>query len=147
MAQDVNVILINYLQTCTTLGALIGYSAGLPVVPARIYCPRIPDTGVLPCLALRVRGGKSTPYIPPLVSPSFQFDCWANDPITARQIYNALYDALQGIQNTQVNVGGTNYLLMSAIEEVQGQDLVDPPELPKYYRVLSFFTVNIRASN
>ncbi len=36
------------------------------------------------------------------------------------------------------------YEILSAIEEVQGQDLVDV-EIPNYFRVLTFFSVMIRA--
>jgi len=133
---DTNSIIKDYLVTCGTLTALVTAVGGTP----RIYCPRLPENAILPALGFFTRGGTSTPYIPGIPSPSVQFDCWANDPITARNVYNKLYDNLQGIQN--ITVGA--YKILSAIEEVQGQDLVDEL-VPNYFRVLSFFSIMIRA--
>ena len=131
---DTNKIIRDYLTTSSTkvdpLIALVG---------ARIYCPRIPENGTLPAVTYSSRGGSATPYIPDMPNPSMQFDCWAADPIDAREIYRALYDALQGIQNVAV---GSNYIL-SAIEEGQGQDLVDM-EIPNYFRTLTFFSIMLR---
>ena len=129
---DSNAIIKTYLDTCTTLIALTS---------TRIYCPRLPENATLPAVSFFTRGGTSTPYIPGLISPSVQFDCWADDPITARQVYRALYDNLQGQQNI---VKGSTQGIISAIEEVQGIDLVDA-EIPNYFRVLTFFSVMIRA--
>jgi len=128
---DINSIIKSYLDTCVTLTTLVG---------TRIYCPRLPENATLPAISFFTRSGTSTPYTPGIPSPSIQFDCWASDPITARNVYNKLYDALQGIQN--VTVGA--YTILSAIEEVQGQDLVDA-EIPNYFRVLTFFSIMIRA--
>ncbi len=108
----------------------------------RIFCPRLPENTELPAISFFTRGGKSTPYIPPLISPSVQFDCWADNPIKARELYRALYDALQGIQNIAVTIDGTDYVILSAREEVQGVDLID--EIPGYFRTLTFFEVMIR---
>ena len=131
---DTNKIIRDYLTTSSTkvdpLIALVG---------ARIYCPRIPENGTLPAVTYSSRGGSATPYIPDMPNPSVQFDCWAADPIDAREIYRALYDALQGIQNVAV---GSNYIL-SAIEEGQGQDLVDE-FIPNYFRTLCFFSIMFR---
>lgn len=128
---DVNAIIRTYLAANAGLIALVG---------TRIYCPRLPENATLPALGFFSRGGTSTPYIPGIVSPSVQFDCWADNPIDARELYRALYDSLQGIQN--VTVGA--YKILSAIEEVQGQDLVDT-EIPNYFRTLCFFSIMIRA--
>lgn len=145
---DTNSIIYTYLTTASAavdpLIALVG---------ERIYCPRLPQRVKLtdgPAISYFTRGGTSTPYIPGIPAPSIQFDCWATDTevagvvtrgfITARHVYRVLYDALQGIQN--VTVGA--YKILSAIEEVQGQDLVDV-EIPNYFRVLTFFSVMIRA--
>ena len=130
---DSNRIIRDYLLTCTTL-------TGLLATATSIYCPRLSENTVLPAVSFFTRGGTSTPYIPGIPEPSVQFDCWADDPITARNVYNKLYDNLQGIQN--VTVGA--YQIMSAIEEVQGQDLVDV-EIPNYFRVLTFFRIMVRA--
>ena len=90
---DVNTIINTYLQTKTGLTGLVG---------TRIHTPRIPQKGTLPAVSYFVRGGLSTSYIPGIVNPSVQFDCWADSMMEARRIYRALYDALQGIQNISV---------------------------------------------
>jgi hypothetical protein len=133
MSGDANSILRTWLAAQASLTA---------VVSTRIYCPRLPEKATLPALAFFVRGGSSTPYIPPLVDPSFQFDCWGSSPIEARSVYTALYDVLQGQENLPVVVGITTYYIKSAIEEVQGQDIQDV-EYPDYHRVLTFFRVKI----
>ncbi len=135
MIADTNTIIRTYLLTQTTLTALVSQ---------RIYCPRLPENADLPAVGFFTRGGISNPHIEKIVSPSVQFDCWADNPIDARKVYDALFTALQGIQMTDVVVGGTTYAILSAIEEVQGQDLVDE-EIPDYFRVLSFFEFMIRA--
>jgi len=127
---DTNAIIKSYLATDAALTALVS---------TRIYCPRLPENATLPAIGFFTRGGTSTPYIPEIPEPSVQFDCWASSPIMARQVYRALYDALQGIQNVKV---GSSYIL-SAREEVQGQDLVDS-EVQGYFRVLTFFEVMVR---
>ncbi len=135
---DTNAIIRAYLITCGTLTALIGG------VTPRIYCPRLPENCTWPAnegaISFFTRGGTSTPYIPGIPEPSVQFDCWASTPVTARNIYNKLYDNLQGIQD--ITVGA--YKILSAIEEVQGQDLVDV-EIPNYFRTLTFFSIMVRA--
>ncbi len=131
---DSDAIVKAYLDTCATLTALVG---------THIYCPRAPENATLPYVTFFSRGGTSTPYIPDLPNPSVQFDCWADDPIEARQVYRALYDNLQGIQNTPVVIGVNTYYILSAIEEVQGQDLVDT-DIQGYFRTLTFFSIMIR---
>ena len=59
------------------------------------------------------------------------------------QVYRAVYNALQGLQNQAVVIDGHTYYILSAREEVQGQDLVDA-DIPNYFRVLTFFEVMIR---
>ena len=124
-------------------------AALVALVGTRIYCPRLPENCTWPvgegAVSFFTRGGTSTPYIPDLPEPSKQFDCWASSPIVARQVYRALYDALQGIQDTKITIGvpAVDYFILSAIEEVQGQDLVDV-EFQNYFRVLTFFKFIIR---
>ena len=127
---DSNGVIRAYLAADTALIALVG---------ARIYCPRLPEKATLPAVGFFTRGGTDDPYIPGRLAPSVQFDCWAANPIDAREVYRALYDALQGIQNVAV---GSNYII-SAIEEVAGQDLVDN-EIENYFRVLTFFEIIVR---
>jgi hypothetical protein len=133
---DTNAIARAYLVTQAGLTSLVGGAS------PRIYCPALPEGATLPAISYFTRGGNSTPYIPPIVEPSVQFSCWADNLITARQIYGALYDALQGIQNVAVTIGATTYYILSVIEEVQGQDLQE--DIPNYFRVLAFFRLKIR---
>jgi len=109
-----------------------------------VFSPRLPENTTLPALGFFTRGGTSSPYIPGMPEPSVQFDCWGDSPIAARKVYRALYDVLQGIQRQVVTVGGSDYIIWSAIEEVQGQDLQDV-DIPEYYRVLALFNFMIRA--
>jgi len=145
---DVNSIIRTYLTTASP-----AVDPLILLIGSQIYCPRLPEKTKLvaagvstPAISFFSRGGFSNPHIPPIVTPSVQFDCWATDstleagPITARKVYRALYDALQGIQD--VTVGA--FKILSAIEEVQGQDLVDS-EIPNYFRTLCFFSIMIRA--
>jgi len=135
MNEDTNSIIREYLINQATL---------TDVIEERIYCPRLPENCELPALGFFTRGGSSTPYIPGIVTPSIQFDCWGDSPLAARQIYQALYDVLQGIQNQTVTVDGSDYKILSATEEVQGQDLQDI-DIPTYFRVLTFFSIMIMA--
>ncbi len=123
---------------------LVDQSALTDVVSNRIMTPRLEHNTDLPALGFFTRGGISTPYIPGIITPSVQFDCWGATPEAARQVYRALYDVLQGVQNQTVTVDGSDYLLMSAMEETQGQDLADP-DAHNYFRVLTFFSMMIRA--
>lgn len=134
---DSNIIIRTYLTTSSTLVDPL-----IALISDRIYCPRAPENADLPNVTFFTRGGRSTPYIPDFISPSKQFDCWADDPEEARTIYRALYDSLQGIQNVTVTVGSTDYLI-SAMEEVPGQDLVDT-DIPGRFRVLSFWEIIIK---
>ena len=132
--EDTNKIVREYLVNQSTLTA---------VVSTRIYVPRLPENTTLPAIGFFTRGGTATPYIPGIPQPSIQFDCWGATPIVARQVYGLLYDVLQGIQRQTVTVDGNDYIIHSAIEEVQGQDLQD--EIKDYYRVMTFFSFIIMA--
>lgn len=138
MIADVNQILRTHLVNNADIIAFF-----TPDSP-RIYCPRLPENCVLPAIGLFVRGGSSTPYIPGMPEPSFQVDCWDDNPIGARLLYRTIYSVLQGIQNQKVTVDESDYYILSAIEEVQGVDLVDI-DVPGYFRVLTFFAIMIRA--
>jgi len=137
-------------DTNSIIRAYLAANAGLvAVVGTRIYAPRLPENAVLPAIGFFTRGGASSPYIPDLPVPSVQFDCWADNPITARNVYRKLYDALQGIQHIAVTILGITYYIESAIEEVQGQDLMDNPgqnanDIPNYFRVLTFFNIMVK---
>jgi len=131
MTQSESIILRAYLASITDL---------TDEVETRIYSPRLPKNHKLPAVSFFVRGGTATPYIPSYVSPSFQFDCWADDPLVSRSIFNIIYDDLQGMENKIVDVGGTNYTIVSAIEETRGQDL-QSIDYPNYFRTLGFFSI------
>lgn len=135
MIADVNQILRTYLVNNADIIAFF-----TPDSP-RIYCPRLPENCVLPAIGLFVRGGSSTPYIPGMPEPSFQVDCWDDNPIGARLLYRTIYSVLQGIQNVAVGA----YQIMSAIEEVQGQDLVDA-DIITMFKVMTFFKFIIKAT-
>ncbi len=134
MNEDTNSIVRTYL---------LAQAALIAVATGGIFCSRLEENASLPAVSFFTRGGSSDPYIPGIVTPSIQFDCWGASPIAARQVYRLLFDALQGIQNETVSVGGSDYVILSAIEEVQGQDLVD--EIQGYFRVMAFFSIMIRA--
>ncbi len=140
--EDTNKIVREFLANQTVLTDVVGQ---------RIYVPRLPENATLPAVSFFTRGGTSSPYIPGLPEPSIQFDCWAEDidggasgPIGARAVYTALYDVLQGIQRQVVTVDGTDYIIWSAIEEVQGQDLIDA-DIITYFKVMTFFRFMIKA--
>lgn len=135
---DVDAIVRAYLVADAEIIALFA-----PNSP-RAYCPRLPESCELPSISLFVRGGLSNPYIPPIVDPSFQIDCWDDNLIGARLLYRTVYSALQGIQNQEVTIGLDTFKILSAEEELQGQDLQDV-DIPGYFRVLTFFKIKIRA--
>jgi len=123
---------------------LVSRPALIALVSTHIYAANpLPQNATLPCISFFTRGGTSIPAVPTIVIPSVQFSCWADDPIEAREIYRALYDELNGLYDANVTIDGTIYWIMRAIEEVQGQDLQDT-DIPKYWRVLTFYAITIR---
>ncbi len=134
MNADTNSIIHAYLSTQTTFMTSIG---------SRLYVPRLPEGAIIPAIGFFTRGGRSNPHIEEMVTPSVQFDCWADDPIDARTVYRNLVDVLQGIQNVNVTISGSVYQIKSAIEETIGQDLQDV-DIPFRFRVLTFFAIMIR---
>lgn len=130
---DTSVILRAYLLT-SPLSAAVG---------GRVYLFRAPENAALPNVTLFHRGGRSDPYIPDIPAASKQIECWAAAPLEARSIYRVLYNALQGIQNVPISVGGNDYVILSAIEEAHGQDALDTG-IPNRYRVLSFWEIKIK---
>lgn len=139
---DTNRLIRDYLVTSSVLTdpliALIGGAGS-----ERLYCPRLKENATLPAIGFFTRGGRASPELPHIFSPSVQFDCWADNPIDAREVYRKLYDALQGLGGITVTLDGTPYYIMKAFEEVQGQDLVDS-EIPNYFRVITFYSITIR---
>lgn len=137
---DVNSIVRAYLVTQTALTALIGGSS-----TPRVYCPSVPQGGTFPAISYFRRGGVSNDYYPGIVDPSFQFDCWGNDSITAESIYTKLYDALQGIENIPVVVGSKTYHILGAKEETMGTGPLRDVDDPNKFRVIAFFSIKILA--
>jgi len=134
---DTNILIRTYLTTSTALTDPL-----IVLVGPRIYCPRLPENADLPAIGFFVRGGRADANVTEIVSPSIQFDCWADDPITARKVYRALYDALQGVGNTIITIDGTPYCITKTREEVQGQDLQDM-DIPGHFRVLTFYSITV----
>ncbi len=135
---DTNRLVRTYLLTPSALTNPL-----IALIGTRLYCPRLPENATLPAIGFFTRGGTAHPERPEAFSPSLQFDCWAADSISAREVYRALYDALHSLGNAPVVIDGTTYYIIKAVEEVQGQDLVDP-DIPDYFRVLTFYQVTIR---
>lgn len=139
MSGDVNIILRTYLLTKTSL---------TDIVDQRVFCPSLPEGTTLPALGLFVRGGDSNAKTKKIISPSFQFDCWGTSYLEARSVYKALFDILQGIGGyydafIPVVVGADTYYILSAEEEVPGQDIQEVP-VQNHYKVLSFFRIKIQ---
>jgi len=130
---DTSVILRTYLLTTPLATA----------VNNRIYLFRAPENVALPNVTIFQRGGSTNPHIPDIPTPSKQIDCWGTGLLEARDIYRKLYDALQGIQNVPITVGGTDYVILSAIEDTHGQEMLDT-EIPGRFRVLSFWSIKIK---
>lgn len=149
---DSNRLIRDYLTTsCVLTDPLLLLIGG--IATPRIFCPRLPENAVLPAVSFFTRGGSASAELPHIFSPSVQFDCWAEDTevagvvvkgsITAREVYRALYDALEGLGSVDVTIGGTLYYIMKAREEVQGVDLVDI-DISGYFRVMTFYSITIR---
>ena len=115
----------------------------IAAVDVRLYVPRLPEGAALPAIGFFVRGGTSNAHMPPIVDPSVQFDCWASSAIGARAVYTALYETLQGVQGKTVAIAPDTYRILSAVEEVQGQDIQDV-EYPNYFRVVAFFRITVQ---
>ena len=135
---DTNRLIRTYLLTASVLNNPL-----IALIGSRLYCPRLPENATLPAISFFTRGGKADAEVPNIFSPSVQFDCWDDNPIDARKVYRALYDALQGLDNADVTIDGTTYYITKAREEVHGQDLVDV-DIPGYFRVVTFYSITIR---
>ncbi len=135
---DTNRLIRTYLITAAALTNPL-----IALVSERVYCPRLPENATLPAVSFFTRGGSADPHYPKYASPSIQFDCWASNSIDAREVYRALYDAMQGLVSVSIVIAGTTYYIMKIREEVHGQDLVDN-EIQNYFRVMSFYSMTIR---
>ena len=132
---DENVVVREYLIAMPAIAALVG---------ARVYAANpLPENATLPCISFFIRGGSSNPDVPSITVPSFEFNCWANDPIEARSIYRALYDELNGLYDGNVTIDGIVYWIWRAMEESHGQDIQDT-DIPGLWKTMAFFAITIR---
>ena len=123
---------------------LVNQAALVAVVGTKVYAPRAPENAVLPFITLFTRSGTPNPHIPPMLEPSVQFDCWADNPREAQSVYRMLYDVLQGKQRQVVTVDGTDYIIWESVCEIEGQDLVDV-DIQGYFKTMTFFKFMIKA--
>lgn len=130
-----NSIIITYLLGEANITGLVG---------TQIFCPRIPEGESLPAISFFCRGGPSgSKYVSPDTDGSFQFDCWADDPLEARNIYIQLRESLHGVENQTVTISGHDYKLLGAELEVPGIDEVDI-DIPEYFKTRAFFKIQTR---
>lgn len=92
-------------------------------------------------LTVTVRGGESDSETP-LIHPSIQIETWAG-PYKFQQageLYRAVYDVMQG----QNMIPLTNGFILSSVNEVLGQPMVDPDT--NRATVVSFWKLMMRAN-
>ena len=114
---------------------LIADSALIATVPAvRIQAGPLRSGTTLPAVTIENVGGETDENLP-LISPTVQIRCWAEeDPEEARLVYRLGHDALYDKRGVDLGVNG---FLLNAREAVHGQDLIDP--VTKWPNVLSVF--------
>lgn len=135
---DTNRLIRTYLLTSSATNDPL-----IALISSGLYQGRLPLNASLPAISYITRGGVADPAVTNIFSPSIQFDCWAANPIDARKVYRALYDALQGLGNAAISIEGTTYYITKAREEAQGQDLQDI-DIPSYFKVRTFYSITIR---
>jgi len=132
---DTNIVILTYLLSKTDITDLVS---------TRVYAANpLPENATLPAINFFTRGGTSIPEVPVVVSPSVQFNCWAETPEGARGVYRALYDVLNGLNNAEITIDGTNYYITYAREEVQGQDVQDI-NIQGFWNTMAFYSITIR---
>jgi hypothetical protein len=139
------------LDTNSVLRKLLADNAALKaLVGTRVYAGKLPEGASLPAVTFAATGGRADEVISVMPEPSFQVSTWADDPIEARQVYRAVYDALFYLLSQKVTIGegagAVDYYIIWTREDTHGIDLQDP-EAPGYYRVLSYWTIKFRAGN
>jgi len=123
---------------------LIAQTGITDLVSNRVYAANpLPENVTLPAISFFTRGGSSIAEVPTIIMPSVQFNCWASSNTGAREIYRALYDELNGLNNAQITIDGTDYFILYSREEVQGQDISDE-SIPGFWNTMSFYTITIR---
>ncbi|MCG3197087.1 MAG: hypothetical protein GHCLOJNM_01571 [bacterium] len=129
---DPNAVLRAHLLTVSGVTAVVGDRVWAVLLKPG-YTP-----SVGPAVTFACRGGRTNPHVPDLPSATVQIQCWGSTPFVARSLYGAVYDALQGVERVQV---GSN-VIDSMVEDVAGQDLVDPGT--EWPNVLSIWTLLVR---
>lgn len=130
---DPTKVLIEYLKkSATPLYTSVG---------TRIYCPRLPEDfhNSEPALVLFCRSGIAHRKVP-VFTPSYQIACYGGSPYAAdaKAVYLALHDVLHEVSMESTASG----MLMSAHEEIMGQELIDPDTDWPY--ILTFYQCNMR---
>ncbi len=120
------------------------------LVSTRVYAGKLPEGATLPAVTFTSTGGRADEVISVMPEPSIPINAWADDPIEARQVYRAVYDALFYLINQKVTIGegeeAVDYYILWTREDTHGIDLQDP-DAPGYYRVMSYWTIKFRAGN
>lgn len=135
---DPTLAIIAWLQTDSAITAAVGENIFAPVLPEGTSMV----DGQQAAIVVRKRGGHSHPEIPPLLGPSFEVECWAYESPNATALYGLVRDLVHGANN--VNLGAAGYII-SAQEEIPGQDIIDPDTHWPY--VLAIFQILLRAQN
>lgn len=120
------------------------------ILPARggtgsIYAVNLPPDFVItdgPTILVAARTGTSQTEISGIIQPRMQITVWDNvgQAQRARQVYSALYDAIDGKGNIAINGVGT---IMSCYEVQPPQDLTDPET--DWATVVSFYELFARS--
>jgi hypothetical protein len=115
------------------------------LVDSRIYGGLLPQDVVVdqdgPAITVQIRGGNADAEVP-LIRPSVQIEVWAG-PYQfqqAREVYRAIFDLMHGKNSISL----TNGYILSSVEEVPGQDGVDPDT--NWATVVSFWKLIMRAA-
>ena len=139
--EDTNKIIRAYLAAQAGITAIVG---------TRVSARPIKEGMSLPALTFNTRGGVSNPNIydpvtdDGIVNPSVQFTCWADNPMGARALYEALRRVLFGLNMETVTFNGNDHQIKFAKEEVIGQDREDA-DIPGYFSVITFYAFEILA--
>ena len=120
---------------------VIADAAVLSLISTRLYPTMLPRVNnVFPAASMMVIGGSSETIVP-IQDALVQFSCWSElTRLEARSIYEAIRDALHGIEMITVASG----FIFSALESVPAQDLIDKDANPELYRTLGTFNVKYR---
>ena len=123
---DPHNVMVDYLLTQSTLTDSIS---------TRIYPFKLPANATLPAIWFRIDGGESM-IETPLITPSFEFRCYADTEAEAIALDGLLYDVLTS------TIAGVDGNITFAENEVIGQLLPDPDNT-RYQMVQSIWSVEM----